>query len=48
MELEQDIHKLADWIEKVTREGVAIERKILARKPSEKPTEEKPHSSRNK
>lgn len=28
-ELEQDIHKLADWIEKATREGVAIERKIL-------------------
>jgi hypothetical protein len=28
-EIRQDIHKLADWIEKATREGVAIERKIL-------------------
>jgi len=33
--MKQDIHKLADWIEKVTREGVAIERKTLARKSAE-------------
>jgi hypothetical protein len=34
--MEQDIHKLADWIEKATREGVAIERKILEWKLAEK------------
>ena len=30
-----DIHKLADWLVKVTREGIAIENKILEWKQSE-------------
>lgn len=34
--MEQDIHKLAAWMEKVAREGVAIERKILEWKLAEK------------
>ncbi len=33
--MEQDIHKLADWLEKVTHEGIAIERKILEWKMTE-------------
>jgi hypothetical protein len=40
--MEQDIHKLADWIEKVTRETVAIERKILEWRSAEKAPEDKP------
>lgn len=31
----RDIHKLADWLVKVTREGIAIENKILEWKQSE-------------
>ncbi len=27
--MKRDIHKLADWLVKVTREGIAIENKIL-------------------
>lgn len=31
----RDIHKLADWLVKVSREGIAIENKILEWKQSE-------------
>ena len=34
--MEQDIHKLADWLVKVTHEGIAIEHKILEWKTAEK------------
>jgi hypothetical protein len=34
--MEPDIRKLADWIEKATRETIAIERKILEWKLAEK------------
>jgi hypothetical protein len=34
--MEQDIHKLADWLVKVTHEGIAIEHKILEWKAAEK------------
>jgi hypothetical protein len=33
--MQRDIHKLADWLVKVTREGIAIESKILEWKKSE-------------
>jgi hypothetical protein len=46
MELEQDIHKLADWIEKATREQIVIERKILEWKSAGKDSENKPTSSK--
>ncbi len=35
MHMVRDIHKLADWLMKVTREGIAIENKILEWKQSE-------------
>jgi hypothetical protein len=38
--MEQDIHKLADWLVKVTHEGIAIEHKILAWKTAEKEIEQ--------
>jgi hypothetical protein len=40
--MEQDIHKLADWLVKVTHEGIAIEHKILEWKAAEKQTKENP------
>lgn len=38
--MEQDIHKLADWLVKVTHEGIAIEHKILEWKTAEKEIEQ--------
>jgi hypothetical protein len=40
--MEQDIHKLADWLETVTREGIAIERKILQWKCDEERAQPEP------
>jgi hypothetical protein len=37
--MEQDIHKLADWLVKVTHEGIAIEHKILEWTSAEKKIE---------
>ncbi len=33
--MKKDIHKLADYLEKVTREGLAIEKKVLEWKQTE-------------
>ena len=38
--MEQDIHKLADWLVNVTHDGIAIEHKILEWKTAEKDTEQ--------
>jgi hypothetical protein len=40
--MEQDIRKLAAWIEKATREQIAIERQILQWRISEKHPVSKP------
>jgi hypothetical protein len=39
--MEQDIHKLGAWLEKVCQEGVAIENKILEWKLAEERQEKK-------
>jgi hypothetical protein len=40
--MSQDIRKVADWIEKVTREGLAMERKARAQATAESPQKNRP------
>lgn len=42
--MEQDIRKLAVWIEQATREQIALQRQILALKRAEKSTTREPSS----